>query len=261
MANASNIRSVLRISLLAAAVTAAVATPAIAQVVHSVSFGAGMFFPKSEDQRATGDTWVANLNQPVIPGTIPPATGSLAFNIKDFRSFPIFGEWHIGFGDHIEIGVGAAFMNQSVPSVYRDLVNGHGTDNPGDDTEIPQTLRLQTIPISAVVRFFGGRMGGVQPYAGGGLVMSYFNYTESGEFVDIDNSVIFNAKFTAKDIAFGPVILGGIRVPVGGDVYALNFEGRYQWVVGKTGGIDAGFLGEKLDLGGLFLTGSFLIRF
>jgi hypothetical protein len=72
---------------------------------------------------------------------------------------------------------------------------------------------------------------------------------------------VFNATFAAKDVAFGPVLLGGLRAPLGGDVYALNFEGRYQWAVGKTGGAPAGFLGEKIDLSGWFLTASFMIRF
>jgi len=260
MVNASKVRSVVRISILSLAL-AAVATPAFAQVVHSISFGGGLFMPRTEDNRATGDTLVANLHQPVIPGTVPPVTGSLQFDIKDFRSYPIFGEWHIGFGNHIEIGISAAFMNQSVESVYRDLVNGHDTETTFDDTEIQQTLRLQTIPISGVVRFLSGRAGGVQAYAGGGFVVSYFNYSESGEFVETTDFVVFPAKFEAKDFAYGPVLLGGVRVPLGGDVYALNFEGKYQWLVGNTGGIDAGFLGSKIDLSGWFLTGSFLIRF
>ena len=260
MLNASRIRSILRISLLAVALTT-IATPAVAQVIHGVSFGGGMFFPRAEDSRADGDTLVANLNQPVIPGTVPPVTGSLAFDIKDFRSFPIFGEWHIAFGHHVEIGVSAAYMNQSVNSVYRDLVNGHDTVTTADDTEIQQTLRLQQVPISAVARFLTGRIGGVQAYGGGGIVLSWFNYTESGDFVDTTDFVVFNSKFQAKDFAFGPVILGGVRIPVGGDIYAVNLETKYQWVVGETGGLEEGFLGPKIDLGGWFITGSFLIRF
>jgi len=262
MVTASKVRSVVRISILALAVTA-VATPAFAQRVQSISFGGGLFMPRSEDNRADGDTLVANLHQPVIPGQVPPITSSLLFDIKDFRSYPVFGEWHLGFGNHVEIGVSAAFMNQSVQSVYRDLVNGHGTVSTADDTEIQQTLRLQTIPVSAVVRFLSGRIGGVQGYAGGGFTFSYFKYSESGEFVDTTSPefVIFPAKFEAKDWAYGPVLLGGVRVPLGGDVYALNFEGKYQWLVGNTGGLSAGFLGPKLDLSGWYLTGSFLIRF
>ena len=261
MESLSKVRSGSRIGLFVLLATM-VATPAVAQVVHAVSFGGGIFFPKAQDNRAAGDTLVADLNQPVIPGTVPPSTGSLAFDIKDFRSYPIFGEWHIAFNNHVEVGIGAAFMNQSVQSIYRDLVNGHDTVTTSDDTNIAQTLRLQTIPISAVVRFLSGRPGHVQAYGGGGLVIDYFRYTESGDFVDTtDYSTIFNATFKAQDVAFGPVILGGVRAPIGGDIYALNFETRYQWVVGNTGGAAAGFLGDKLDLGGWFLTASFMIRF
>jgi len=255
------LRTVTRVSVLVVGMIA-LAAPASAQVVHSVSFGAGMFSPKSFDNRADGDVWVADLSQPVIPGTDPPITGSLAFDISDFRSIPVYGEWHIGFGDHLEIGLGAAFANQTVQSVYRDLVNGHGTATTFDDTEIAQDLRLQTVPITGVVRFLGGRPGHFQPYAGIGVVATVFRYSETGEFVDTaDWSTIYSAKYKTNGTAVGPVLLGGARVPLGGDVYALNFEARYQWVVGKTGGFDAGFLGEKIDLGGWYLNAGFLIRF
>jgi hypothetical protein len=251
---------VIRVVLLAA-VLAFVAAPAAAQVVHSLTLGAGIFTPRSADNRATGDTLVADLNQPIIPWTDPPATGSLAFDIKDFRSFPVFAEWGIAFGNHVEIGIGGAYANQSVQSVYRDLINGQGTEDPSDDTEIPQTLRLQTIPLTGLVRFLGGRPGHFQPYVGGGVVAVVFKYTESGEFVDTSDGTVFNDKFVANGVAFGPVVVGGARVPLGGDVYALTFEGGYQWAVGKTGGFDNGFLGDKLDLGGWSLNFGFLIRF
>jgi len=260
MKRVSSIRFLIQAGLSLAILTG-LARPAAAQVVHSISFGAGMFQPRSEASRATGDVLVADLHQPVIAGTVPPITASLAFDMNDFRSFPVFAEWHIGFGDHVEIGVGGGYVNQTVHSVYRDMVNGHGTDTTADDTEIPQTLRLQNIPVSCVVRFLGGKIGHFQPYAGGGIVVSFFNYTESGEFVDTSDFTVFSDKFQVKDIAFGPVILGGVRCPLGGDVYALNFEGRYQWSVGNTGGAAAGFLGDKIDLSGWALTSSFLIRF
>jgi hypothetical protein len=244
---------------------AATAMPASAQVVHSISFGAGMFTPRSEDNRTTGDVWYADLNQPVAFYDVngKPVTGSLAFDIKSFRSLPVYGEWHIGFGNHVEVGVSGGYANQTVKSAYRDLVNSNGSDNPADWTEITQDLRLQTIPISGVVRFLGGRPGHFQPYGGAGVVAVIFNYTETGDFVDsTDWSTIYNAKYTTGwKVGYGPVVLGGARVPLGGDVYALNFEGRYQWAVGKTGGFDAGFLGDKIDLGGWFLGASFLIRF
>ena len=86
-----------------------VAVPASAQVVHSLTIGAGIFWPRGFDQRVEGDTLVANLTQPeIFPGT----TSSLDFEISDFRAYPIFGEWNIAFGNRIEVSVGVGYQNK-----------------------------------------------------------------------------------------------------------------------------------------------------
>jgi len=251
-------RTWFRAALLALGVMA-MATSASAQVVHSVSFGVGYFWPRSFDSRVTGDVLVADLTQPVIPfyaDLNPPPTGSLAFDIGEFHAWPVMGEWHIGFGDHVEIGVGASYQNRVVHSVYRDLIDIDGS-------EIRQDLRLKVIPINAVVRVLGGRVGHLQPYAGGGISAVNFKYTETGEFVDVTTPALdtFNDQFKASGTAFGGILLGGLRIPIKGDVYAINVEGRYLFASGNTGGIDKGFLGDKIDLSGGAINFTFLIRY
>ena len=237
---------------------AAVAAPASAQIVQSVAFGAGFFQPRGFDRRVDGDTLVANLTQPVIPG-YEPNTGSLSFDIGEFRGMPLFGEWNLGINKHIEFSAGLSYFTNKVDSVYLDLVNGQQ-----NNSEIEQELRLTMFPISGLVRFFpAGDPTGIQPYVGGGIAIIPFRYTETGDFVDVNTPGldIYNAKYTAKGTAFGPVILGGIRFPLGGDVYGLTVEGKYQFANGKTGGAAAGFLGDKIDLSGGTIQGGFLIRF
>jgi hypothetical protein len=233
-----------------------VAVPASAQVVHSLTIGAGIFWPRGFDQRVEGDVLVANLTQPeVFPGT--GVTSSLEFEISDFRSYPIYGEWNMGFGDRIEVSIGVGYQNKSVNSRYRDLVN-----TAAGDSDILQELRLRTIPISGTVKFLPlGQAGGFQPYVGGGISAVNFHYTETGDFVDPSTLEIFNDKFTADGFAFGTLIFGGLRMPLGGDVYALQVEGRYLFGSGDTGGFDANFLGDKIDLSGGSLNFGFLIRF
>ena len=239
---------------------------AAAQVVHSVSFGAGIFFPRSFDTRVDGDVLVANLTQPEIPG-FPGTTSSLDFGastpsgqIGKFRSYPVFGEWHIGFSDRLEAGVGVGYFGKKVDSRYRDLVNFARNNE-----DIRQTLRLRAIPITAVARFLPlGDPAGVQPYVGAGVAIIPFKYSETGEFVDLndlDNLPIFNDKFEKSGTALGALLLGGVRLPLGGDVYAFNIEGRYQFASGDIGGANNGFLGDKIDLGGGSLNFSFLVRF
>ena len=235
----------------------AVAVPASAQVVHSLTVGAGIFWPRGFDQRVDGDVLVANLTQPDV---LPGVSGSLNFDIGDFRAYPIFGEWNMGFGDRLEVSVGVGYQNKKVDSRYLDLINTEAP--PGTDQEIRQELRLRMIPISGTVKFLPlGTAGGFQPYVGAGISAVNFQYTETGDFVDPTDLTIFNDKFTADGFAFGTLILGGIRMPLGGDVYALQIEGRYMFGSGDTGGFEAGFLGDKIDLSGGSLNFGFLIRF
>jgi len=238
-----------------------VAVPASAQVVHSVTMGAGIFWPRGFDQRVEGDTLVANKTQPAIiaPG-FSGETSSLEFEISDFRAYPIYGEWNISFGHRIEVSVGLGYQNRSVDSRYRDIINTAAP--PGTDPEIRQELRLRMIPISGTVKFLPlGQAGGFQPYVGAGISAVNFKYTETGDFVDPSTLEIFNDQFTADGFAFGALIFGGLRMPLGGDVYALQVEGRYLFGSGNTGGNDAGFLGDKIDLSGGSLNFGFLIRF
>jgi hypothetical protein len=243
-----------------------IAVPASAQIVHSVTFGAGIFWPRGFDQRVEGDVLVADLTQPEIPG-FGGATSSLEFGLpdrdgpSDFRAYPIFGEWNIAFNERIEVSIGVGYQNKSVDSRYRDLVN---TEQ--NDADILQELRLRMIPITGTVKFLPfGQAGSFQPYVGAGISAVNYNYTETGDFVDPSTLEIFNDKFTANGFAFGALIFGGLRMPLGGDVYALQVEGRWLFGSGNTDGVDEFgqplFLGTKIDLSGRSLNFGFLIRF
>ena len=61
---------------------------------------------------------------------------------------------------------------------------------------------------------------------------------------------VARGNFVGTGNATGPVILGGIRVPVGGG--AVGGEIRYQSAKGDLP-TDQGFSGTKIDLGGLTL--------
>ena len=236
-----------------------VAAPASAQVVHSLNLGGGAFFPRGEDTRAEGDVLLANLTN---RGTVPGMDDSLLFFVKDFRSGQFTGEWTIGFGSHVEVAAGVGFYNRKVPSIYRDFV--FRDPDTGERREIAQDLRLRVVPLTAVARFLLGRPGNVQPYVGAGVGLFNYRYSEIGEFLDTSNPddvVLFDERYIAKGNAPGALLLGGIRFPLGGDIYGLNLEYRYQFAKGDTGGADVGFLGDKIDMSGGNLTFSFMIRF
>jgi hypothetical protein len=228
------------------------AWPASAQVVQSFQFGGGLFTPRGLDSRVIGDVLVSNLTN---KGTIPGYTDALVFELKEFRGGNVVGEWNVTFGDRVEVGGSLGFYSRSVPSIYRDFVDL-------DRSEIEQRLRLRIVPVMATVRFMPfGRAGGAQPYIGVGAGMLRYRYSEIGQFVDPSNFDIFDDRYIVTGTAPGGAFLGGVKLPVGGDVYGLNLEYRYQFGTGKTGGSANGFLDEKIDLSGGLLNVTFQVRF
>jgi len=227
--------------LAAVALLALTSASAQAQVVqvsrggdsrHAIGFTIGGFFPRGADGRTDDDTLVANLDD-------------LAFEIEDFRNVTFGGEYVLTINEFLEAGFGAGYYQKTVPTVYANLVNTNGS-------EIEQDLKLRIVPVTATIRFLPiGRSGPVQPYVGGGVGFFHWRYSEIGEFVD-ENNVVFSNRsdpFIADGTSVGPVILTGLRFPIG-DALTLGGEVRWQWATGDTGGIDQGFLGNKIDLSG-----------
>ena len=196
---------------------------------QAIGFNLGYFVVKGEDSRDENDVLFRDLD-------------SLLFEIKDFNGATFGGEWLVALTDYIEVGAGVSYYQRTVPSIYRDIQFEDGS-------ELEQDLKLRQVPIMATVRFLPvGRRASVQPYIGAGVAAIRWRYTETGDFLDF-NGDIFRASFKADGTEVGPVILGGIRFPVG-DAFLAGGEFRWHSAEGETGGIDEGFLGDKIELGG-----------
>ncbi len=228
-------RRVLGILGLVALVAPATADAQITRVTgndyrQSVGVTFGWFGARGEDARVSNDVLLANLD-------------FLAFDIKDFNTGTIAGEWLVGVGDYLEAGVGVGFQRRTVPSVYRDFTFDDGF-------EIAQEMRLRIVPVTGTVRFLPlGRSASVQPYVGGGVSLLNWRYSEFGEFVDFTDDTIFNARYVASGNTVGPLVLAGIRAPVA-DTWLVGGEIRYQRGEGDTDASETGLLGSKIDLGG-----------
>jgi len=217
------------------------AAPGYAQ--QSLNFSIGGFVPRGEDARTrsngqSGDVLVNNLD-------------FLAFRIKDFNGPTISGEYSVGLGEWLDASLGVGFYRRTVPSVYLDLVNEDGT-------EIEQDLRLRIVPWTATIRFLPlGRSAPIQPYIGGGVGVFQWRYSESGQFVAVDQT-IFRDSFVGSGVTAGPVILGGVRFPVGS--WTIGGEVKYQKAEGDLPA-DQEFSAGKIDLGGWTYAATFGIRF
>lgn len=215
----------------------AAAVPAEAQIrrvepTQSIGFNLGYFAVRGEDARVGGDVLLANLFD------VEP----LAFDVRDFNGATIGGEWLFGFGEFLEGGIGIGYYRRTVPSVYAEVVHETGR-------EIEQDLRLRVVPASFTVRFLPVGRGGIEPYVGAGLGVFNWRYSEVGEFVDTRDFSIFRDRFIASGTSAGPLVLGGIRFPVGG-LWFVGGELRYQRAEGSIDMLDTNLLGDRIDLGG-----------
>jgi hypothetical protein len=221
------------------------AAPAAAQD-QAVSFNLGYFALRGVDSRTDGD--VLNANR-CIDATF--SCEPLLFDVKDFNNVTVGAEWLVGLGDFFEAGAGIGFYQRTVPSVYEGLTNVNGS-------EIEQDLKLRMVPISATVRFVPtGRRAGLQPYIGAGLAVINWRYSEVGSFVDTSTGDIFNARYSANGTEAGPLVLAGLRGPVG-DNFLLGGEVRYQAAKGE---LSEDFVGDRIDLGGFTYQAVFQVRF
>ncbi len=155
------------------------------------------------------------------------------------------GEWLVGLGDKFDAGLGLGYYSKTAPSIYFDFVNADGS-------EIEHDLNLRIVPFTATVRFLPlGHRAAFVPYIGGGVGVFTWHYSESGQFLATDNS-IFRSTFTGSGSATGPVILGGVRVPVGR--VEPGFEVRWQSAHGDlpTDSFTDQFgNSQRVDLGGI----------
>jgi hypothetical protein len=222
------------ITLIGAAIVFGGSRPARAQ--QTVNFTIGYFTPHGEDAR---------------PACSPPESTDcdvlvknlqfLSFDVSDFNSFTVGGEWLVPFGQYFEGGAGLSLSRQTVPSVYSNFIDPDGT-------EVDQELHLRMIPIAFTIRALPlGQRSPIQPYIGGGLAVINWRYSESGEFIDFSGGrrTIFRDTFVDDGNATGPVALGGVRFA--SDRATAGFEVRFQKAESD---LSNDFTASKIDLGG-----------
>ena len=227
-----------------AAVVGVVATPAVS-AQQSLNLYLGGFVPTSLDSRGsttkgfTNDVLVNNLD-------------FLDYNFRRFTGPTVGGEWLVGLGDNFDAGLGVGFYQRTAIAADADFVDRKGND-------VLLALKLRVVPFTATVRYLPiGHNAPIQPYVGAGVGVFAWRYSESGDFVDHVDRSIFSETFVGSGSATGPVVLGGVRAPIGAT--AVGFEVRYQKARGLLPA-GKGFSGSEIDLGGMNYLFTFNIRF
>lgn len=243
----------LLLSLASVGLVAGFLTTPSASAQQSVNFFLGGFSPTPVDTRGTG-----NGRDDILIKDFD----FLSYRFDRFKGVTFGGEYLVGLGDFFEAGAGIGYYQQTVPAFDINYQNASGGGNINAD------LKLRIVPFNATFRVLPlGHRAPIVPYIGAGIGVFGWRYSESGQFVDYPangtrpkNPALFNATFADSGVATGPVLLGGIRVPIG--PMAPGFEIRWQSAKGNlsTDPVN-GFAAPKIDLGGMSYLFTFAIRF
>ena len=228
------------LSLSAVALVAGFIETPVASAQQSLDLYIGGTQVRAEDARHSDDVLVQDKT-------------FLDFNVGDFNGATIGGEWLVGLGNMFDAGLGVGFYQHTVPAADR-LRAFEKTNAP-----IVLDLKLRVVPLTATIRFLPlGHRAGIEPYIGAGVGVFAWRYSETGDFVGSDNVTIRHGNFVGSGSNAGPVVLGGVRVPMG--PVAVGGEVRYQSAVADLPA-DQDFTGSKIDLGGFNYLLTFNVRF
>ena len=189
-------------------------------------------------------------------------TEQLTIDKSDFNGPGIGGDFALSLTQRLDSEFGVFFARSSQPSEYRDFV-----DN--DFLPITQSTSLKTIQLMASVRYalrprgrdlsrFAWVPAKVVPYVGAGGGAIYYEFRQSGDFVDFQDLSVFRDVFRSNGWAPSVHAFGGVDVRLYRALYA-SVEGRYTKASAKLGTDFIDF--DPIDLSGFRLSAGINLMF
>lgn len=169
----------------------------------------------------------------------------------DFNAATFASDLAIAVSSRADAVIGVDFSRAAVASEYRDLV---------DNNRLPiqQTTSLKELNLTGSIRFALSPRGReisqlawvprpVVPYAGAGGGVLWYQFRQTGDFVDAVDLSVFADTFTANGWTPSAHVFGGVDVQVYRRLY-LTLDGRYIWAAGELGEDFRNF--DPIDLAG-----------
>lgn len=181
---------------------------------------------------------------------------------KDFNAPAIGIDLDLSVAPRIDVVTGFEFSRASKRSEYRGFV---------DNLRLPinQTTRLREMNLSGSVKFALTPRGreisthawipsAVTPYAGAGGGALWYEFHQTGDFVDFVDLSVFPNTFRSRGWTPSAHLFGGVDVKAWRRVY-FSGEARYLWSHATLGEDFSGF--DPIDLTGFTLTGGIRYMF
>ena len=189
-------------------------------------------------------------------------TDQLTVERSQFRSRGFSTDLGIALGSRLDVVGGFDSNRASTPSEYRHFIasNAQAITQRTELTQRAFTVGARYSPIGrglAISRFaFIPRR--IAPYVGGGALVTYYRFSQQGQFVDAADLSIFTDRFYSDGWSVGPYVNGGADVQVWRHLY-VTFDGRYSWAHSSLGTDFQGF--DGIDLAGFRASSGFSVVF
>ena len=189
-------------------------------------------------------------------------TKQLTVNRLDFRAFNIAGDVSFRLQDRLHAYASVGHSRSVTASEFRDFIDNN-------DMPIEQKTTFARVPVILGARFYLTEPGRsvarrawipsrLASYAGGGGGVTWYGFTQEGDFVDFKTMNVFPDTFNSSGFAPTMTAFGGLEISLH-PRFVLNFEGRQTWAKSKLGRDFSGF--APIDLSGFAITTGFSIRY
>ena len=187
---------------------------------------------------------------------------TLTIEKGDFRSGGVGAEITVAFGPWASVVVGYDHSGSSMGSETRRFIGS-------DDLPIAQQTKLSVhqwsagikLPLTApgrAISRYAWIPNALVPYAGGGIALVRYSFSQDGEFVDFVDHSIFRHSFMSTGSTSGAYAAAGLDWQLLRRV-AVAVEGRYVWADAPLTFSFSGF--EGIDLSGFRVTTGISIPF
>ena len=236
----------------------AIATTTASSTLEAQRSGRGFLFAEPKGSVAVrGGYASATANSDLFSFTAE----QLTLDRHDFSSPVVDVDIAVRLAARTDVVFAASYAGMNKGSEFRHLVDQ--SDNP-----ILQTTTFQRVPLTLGVREYltsrGRAIGSFAwiparfvPYVGVGGGMMWYNFQQTGDFVDFDTNDIFNATLESSSWTPTANASAGAIFTVSPGL-AVSVHGSYLWAKGKPSSDFSGF--SQIDLSGLSATAGLLVR-
>jgi hypothetical protein len=186
----------------------------------------------------------------------------LTVDKKDFNA-PMLGiDLSLAVTPRVDVSFGAEFSQAAKASEYRDFVDNRllpiNQETTLKERNIFGSVRFSLVPRGRSISRFAWVPRGFTPFVGAGAGALWYQFEQSGDFVDFADLSVFSDYFSSSGYAPSAHVFGGTDVQLYRILF-LTVEGRYVWASGKLGRDFVDF--DPIDLAGFRLSTGVNVRF